>query len=225
MKKVIIAQTILDAIEHGSTLFGRGSIKLYPALSAEAILELHRQIKADLIIAEFSLPVMGGIRLCSSVRSEPGLKDVSIILYCDDNRVYQAACRDAGANAVIQKPVDSFDLFSKLSELIIIPERKDMRVLLQISVAGRQQESTFIATSYNISISGMLLETRRQLNMGDKLICSFNILRAEVNAQCLIMRVDRTDTGHFRYGAKFLGLDTKSIVVIEQYVKSRTKKV
>jgi CheY-like chemotaxis protein len=224
MKKVIIAQTILDAIEHGSTLFGRGSIKLYPALSAEAILELHRQVKADLIIAEFSLPVMGGVRLCSSVRSEPGLKDVSLILYCDDNRVSKAACLNAGANAVIQKPVDSFDLFSKLSELIVIPQRKDMRVLLHVSVAGEQQDSTFIATSYNISVSGMLLETRRELKIGDKLICSFNVLRAEVNTQCLIMRMYRTDTGHFRYGAKFLGLDTKAIVVIEQYVKSRIKK-
>jgi CheY-like chemotaxis protein len=187
-------------------------------------LDLHRQIKADLIIADFSLPMMGGIRLCTSVRSEQGLKDVSLIMYCDENRLYQAACLDAGANAVIQKPVEAFDLFSKLSELILIPQRKDMRVLLHVSVANRQQESTFIATSYNISISGMLLETRRELNKGDKLVCSFNILRREVDAQCIITRVDRTDTGRFRYGATFLGLDTKTIVLIEQYVKSRIKK-
>jgi CheY-like chemotaxis protein len=223
MKKVIIAQTILDAIEHGTTLFGRGSITLHPARSSEEILELHRKIKADLIITEFSLPVMGGVRLCSSIRSDLDLKDVSLIIYCDDNRVYQAACRDAGANAVIEKPVDAFDLFSKLSELIVIPQRKDMRVLLHVSVSGVQQESVFIATSYNISMSGMLLETRRELNKGDKLTCSFNIAHAEVNAQCLIMRVDKTDTGRFRYGAKFLGLDTKTIVVIEQYVKSRIR--
>jgi len=67
----------------------------------------------------------------------------------------------------------------------------------------------------------MLLETKRELNEGDKITCSFNIAHAEVITQCLIMRVDRTEAGRFRYGAKFLGLDTKSIVVIEQYVKSR----
>jgi CheY-like chemotaxis protein len=106
MKKVIIAQAILDAIELSTSLFGRGSIGLYPAGSSEEILELHRQTKADLIITEFSVPVMGGIRLCSSIRSEPGLKDVSLIIYGDDNRVYQAACRDAGANAVLQKPIE-----------------------------------------------------------------------------------------------------------------------
>jgi len=58
MKKVIIAQTILDAIELSTTLFGRGSIQLYPARSSEDILDTHRQIKADLIITDFSFPVM-----------------------------------------------------------------------------------------------------------------------------------------------------------------------
>jgi CheY-like chemotaxis protein len=221
MKKVIIAQTILDAVEQSTTLFGRGSIKLYPVRSSEEILDIHRRIKADIIITEFSLPVMGGVRLCSAIRSEQGLKDVSLILSCDDNRVSQAACRDAGANAVIQKPVDAYDLFSKISELIAIPQRKDMRMLVRISVAGRHEEAAFTATSYNISISGMLLETGRELNKGDKLDCLFNIAHSEVKAQCFIVRADRTDAGRFRYGAKFMCLDTKAIVVIEQYVKSR----
>jgi CheY-like chemotaxis protein len=223
MKNVIIAQTILDAIELSTTLFGRGSIKLYPAQSSEDILDIHRRMKADLIITEFSLPEMGGVRLCSAIRSEPGLKDVSLIIYCDDNRVFQAACRDTGANAVLQKPVDAFGLFSRISELIAIPQRKDMRVLLRISVDGRQEDACFVATSYNISISGMLMETKRELSKGDRLSCSFNIAHAEVNAQCTIVRVDRTEEGRFRYGARFLGLDTKTIVVIEQYVKSKVR--
>jgi len=223
MKKVIIAQTILDAVEQSTTLFGRGSIKLYPARTSEDILELHRQIKADLIITEHVFPAMGGIRLCSSIRSEPGLKDVSLIIYCDDNHVCEAACRDAGANAVIQKPVDPFDLFSKISELIVIPHRKDMRLLLHVSVTGKQQGSSFIATSYNISISGMLLETRRELGQGDKITCSFSIAHTEVSTQGIVMRVDRAEAGRFRYGVKFMGLDTRSIVVIEQYVKSKIR--
>jgi len=223
MKKVIIAQTILDAIEQSTTLFGRGSIKQYPARTSEDILGLHQQIKADLIVTEHALPAMGGITLCSSIRGDSGLKDVSLIMYCDDTRLCQEACRDAGANAVIRKPVDPFELFSKISELIVIPQRKDMRLLLHVSVTGKQQGSSFMATSYNVSISGMLLETRRELRQGDKIICSFNIAHIEVNAQSIVMRVDRAEAGRFRYGVKFMSLDTKTIVLIEQYVKSRIK--
>ncbi len=221
MKNIIIVKSVLDAIEQGATLFGRGGIKVHPAGSSEEVLELHRRIKADLIISDFSLPVMNGARLCSAIRSEPGLKDVSLVLYCDDNRVFQAACRDAGANAVLPKPVDPFDLFSKVSELIIIPQRKDMRVLLRVSVAGHEKSAPFIARSYNISMSGMLLETKRELSRGDSLTCTFNIAHAEVTTGCVVTRADRSDVGRFQYGVKFMNLDTKAIIMIEQYVKSR----
>jgi CheY-like chemotaxis protein len=223
MKNVIIARSILHAVETSGTLFGRGGVKLHAADTSEEVLGLHRRIKADLIIAEFSQPVMNGAQLCSAIRAEPGLKDVSVIVACEDSKVFQAACRDAGANAVIAKPVDPFDLFSRVAELIIIPQRKDMRVLLRVSIAGSKQSAPFMATSYNISISGMLLETNRELSRGDGLTCMFSIAHTEVTAGCVVTRVDRTETGRFRYGVKFLNLDTRTIVIIEQYVKSRIK--
>jgi CheY-like chemotaxis protein len=223
MRNVIVAKSVLHAVEKSGTLFRRGGIQVHTAISSEEVLDLHRRIKADLIITEFSLPVMNGVQLCSSIRTDPGLKDVSIIVACDDSKVCQAACKGAGANAVIANPVDPYDLFSKVSELIIIPKRKEMRVLLHVSIDGKDQQSPFIATSYNISVSGMLLETRRELNAGDVLRCSFSIAHTEVNAECAIMRIDRTEGGRSRYGVKFLSLAARHFVIIEQYVKSRIK--
>jgi len=224
MKNLIIAKNILQAVDKSGTLFGRGGIRVRPAATSEEVLDLHRRIRADLIITEYSLPVMSGAQLCSAIRAEPELKGVSLIVACDDSAVFRAACEEAGVNAVVARPVDPFDLFSKVSELIIIPQRKDMRVLLHVSVEGKDQASPFIATSYNISVSGMLLETRRQLRTGDMLRCAFRIAHSEVEAECAVMRVDRTDGGRFQYGVKFLNLAARSIVLIEQYVKSKIKR-
>ena len=221
MKSIIIANSILPAVEKSGTLFGRGGVKLHPAGTSEQVLDLHRRIKADLIITEFSLPVMNGAQLCSAIRAEPGLKYVSIIIVGEDSAVFQAASRDSGANAVVAKPVDPFDLFSKVAELIIIPQRKEMRVLLRVSFEGKDDANSFFATSYNISVSGMLLETKRELKAGDLLKCVFNIAHTEINADCAVMRVDRTEAGRFRYGVKFQNLAARSLVIIEQYVKSR----
>jgi len=223
MKNIIIAKSILDAIDTGASLFKRGGVKLHAAATSEHMLDLHRRIKADLIIADYSQPVMNGVKLCSAIRAEPGLKDVSIIVACDNSAVFQAACRDAGANAVITKPVDPFDLFSKVADLIIIQQRKDMRVLLRVSVSDREQSASFMATSYNISMSGMLLEANRELKRGDSLTCMFNLAHTEVIAECVVTRVTRADSGRYRFGVKFVNLDTKAIVVIEQYVKSKLK--
>ncbi|NTW57939.1 MAG: response regulator [Nitrospirae bacterium] len=221
MKNVIIAKSILHAVETGGSLFGRGGIKLHAAETSGEVLDLHRRIKADLIIIEFSQPDMNGAQLCTAIRSEPGLKDVSIIIVCEDSRPVQAACRDAGANAVVTRPVNPFDLFAKVAELIIIPQRKDMRVLLRVVVESSDRESPFFATSHNISVSGMLLETRNDLKEGDMLKCSFNIAHSEINAECTVIRADRTGSGRFRYGVKFVNLTARSFVIIEQYVRNR----
>jgi len=221
MKNVIIGKSILHAVETGGTLFGRGGVKLHAVDTSEEVLDLHRRMRSDLIITEFSQPVMNGAQLCSAIRSEPGLKDVSIIIVCEDSKVFQAACRDAGANAVITKPVDPYDLFAKVAELIIIPQRKDMRVLLRVFVERMDLESPFFATSHNISVSGMLLETKNDLRTGDLLRCSFSIAHSEINAECAVIRADRTEAGRFRYGVKFLNLAARSLVIIEQYVKRR----
>jgi len=223
MKNIIIANSILHAVEKSGTLFGRGGVKLHPADTSEQVLDLHRRIKADLIITEFSLPVMNGAQLCNAIRNEPGLKDVSVIIACEESKVFQAACRDAGANAVIAKPVDSFEIFSKVAELIIIPQRKDMRVLLRVSVEGKDDVDQFFATSFNISVSGMLLEANHELKAGDLLRCVFNIAHAEINADGAVVRVDRTEAGRFRYGVKFQNLDARSLIIIEQFVKSKIR--
>ena len=59
MKRIIIAQTLLGSVGTVETLFGRGGIGAVPARTSEDILRLHRQQKADLIIADLSLPVAG----------------------------------------------------------------------------------------------------------------------------------------------------------------------
>jgi CheY-like chemotaxis protein len=223
MKNVVIAKSILPAVDKSGTLFGRGGLRLHPVDTSEEMLDLHRRIKADLIIAEFSQPVMSGAELCTVVRSEPGLRDVSFIIACEDSNVSQAACRTAGANAVITKPLDPFALFSKVSELIIIPHRKDMRVLLSVSVEGKESGEAFFAASHNISVSGMLLEASRELKVGELLKCSFRIAHSEVSAECAVIRLDRKDAGRYRYGVRFLNLAARNFIIIEQYVKSRLK--
>ena len=223
MKNIIIAKSVLQAVVKSGTFFGRGGVKLHTAGTSEEVLDLHRQIKADLIITEFSAKDMNGAQLCTAIRADPGLRGVSLVLICEDSAVFQAACRESGANAVITSPVDPFDLFSKVAELILVPQRKDMRVLLRVSVEGKDEEATFFATSYNISVSGMLLEAKRELKAGDQLKCAFNIAHTEITADCMVMRVDRTEAGRFRYGVRFQNLAARSLIIIEQFVKSRIK--
>ncbi len=52
--------------------------------------------RADLIITDATLPLMGGDELCSAIRSDSNLKQVSIIMTCDGTEEALAQCREHG---------------------------------------------------------------------------------------------------------------------------------
>jgi DNA-binding response OmpR family regulator len=193
---------------------------LYPARSCEEILNLHGVNKADLIIADFALPLMEGAKLCSIIRTDASLKDVSIIMVCDDVERALAECRTTGANAVIPKPVDAIELFSRVSQLLMVQQRLAVRVPLRITVEGRNSKATFVGLSRDLSVSGMLLESGRMLQQGERLECSFTVSSRVVSVDCVVVRAQESPAGTFQYGVKFLNLDAKTFVLVEHFIKS-----
>jgi len=223
MKKIIIARTILHAIGSHDTIFQRSNITTFSARTSEEILDLHGVHKADVIITEEGLPLMGGIKLCSVIRNDARLKDVSVILICEGIELSLSQCRDAKANIVLFKPIDFPQLAWKVSELLLAPQRQDMRTLLHVSLKGMEKSSTFLGVSHNLSISGMLFETDRVLKKGDRMTCTFQLGRREIVAEAEVKRLVKLSSGRFLYGVRFVSLDMKYIVLIDQFIKGRVK--
>ncbi len=220
MKKIIIARKLLDDLEQNNTIFQRSGITFFPALSSEEIINLHGVKRADLIITDAAMPLMGGAKLCSRIRSDAELKYVSIILICDDEGDSLSRCQEAGANVVLRRPLEPGMLLWRASELLVIPQRKDMRVLLRVSVTGNEGNTPFFAKSQNIGLSGMLLETDRVLKPGDQLTCAFHIAHSEVTLLCRVERAEATASKRNRYGVRFMNCDTRSLIIIENFVKA-----
>jgi len=191
MKKIIIARSVLHSIGEDATIFGRGNITTHKARTSEEVLNLHGVHRADIIITDISMPLMGGVKLCSAIRGDADLRNVSIIMVCDDTEASLAECREAQANAVLPRPVDPVRLFSKISELLMVPRRQDMRSFLHATVHGRDGDRSFLGVSSNISISGLLLETEQALKQGDRVTCTIAIGGREIVAECAVMRVDK----------------------------------
>jgi CheY-like chemotaxis protein len=223
MKKIIIAHKLLEDLGESDTIFKRSGIVIFPAWSSEEILDLHGVERADLIITDAALPLMGGAKLCSWIRGDAELKYVSIMVIGDEtdksgNSLSQ--CKEAGANVVIRRPLEPGLLLWQASQQLVIPIRKDMRVLLRASIKDLEGSAPFLAWSQNISISGMLLETDRTLKLGDRLTCAFNIAHSEITLTCSVERIEATASKNNQYGVRFMNCDTKSLIIIENFVKA-----
>lgn len=219
-KKIIIASTVQQAIANAESLFNRGSIGILSGSTSEEILQLHRTQKADLIVADATLPVMGGLTLCRTIRKDPGLKDVSIIMTCADGDPAVNEYRAAGSNDVLTKPVDPIRLFSTVSHMLIIQNRLGVRIPLRMTVEGRSERDIFVGISHDLSVSGMLLSSARMLQPRDRLHCTFAFGSRVVTVECEVIRTQRNPEGGFQFGVKFVNLDAKTFVLLEHFVKS-----
>jgi CheY-like chemotaxis protein len=219
-KKIIIAASIQSAVSTAASLFSRGSVAVLTAGTCEEILQLHRAQKADLIIGDAALPAMGGAALCRTIRKDPGLKDVSIVMACSGGEQAVAECRTAGSNDVLAMPLDPVRLFSTVSAMLVVQNRLAVRIPLRIMIEGRDGKETFVGMSQDLSVSGMLIESARLLQPGDRLHCNFTIGARAVSVDCEVVRMQPKPAGGFQFGVRFVNIDAKTFVILEHIVKS-----
>jgi two-component system chemotaxis response regulator CheY len=224
MKKILIVDKLDAIIEKRKSMLSRSEFTILSATSGEEALRIHREEKVDLILTELDMPVMSGDALCSRMRSDPELKKVSVIIICSKGEADIRRCQACGANAYVTKPVDPQKLFHNVGELLDVPARLSMRLLIKISVKGKFRGGSFFATSKNISATGILIETDKALEKGDLITCGYFLGADQVESDGQVVRVVRKPQGLNDYGVKFTGMDPSLKAKIEQYIEKLLKR-
>lgn len=223
MKKIIILGSIKTIIEKEKNALARSDFKIFTTTSSTEALKIHRNEKADLIISELEMFDIPGDELCSIIRSDNDLKDVAVFLICYMKEASIRRCKACGANAYLTKPIDYEELSGKVSKLLNAPARRGMRVLTNITVNGKTGGGAFYAKSENISSTGMLLKTERDLEKGDKVTCSFFIDSKQVIIDGEVVRTVIAEDNMNRYGIKFLNVAPDKKQLIDEFIKGKLK--
>jgi CheY-like chemotaxis protein len=224
VKKILLVDNLRSFLEKEESILSSRGLKIFTAASGEEAVSIHRNEKVDLIVASLDMPGMGGDALCSLIRKDKEMRGVSVIIVCQNRKPDLDRCTHCGANSFITKPFDPSQFLDKISTLIEIPKRSGVRVLIKVSMKGKQQADSFFCTSVNISTSGILLETDRTLLKGDLITCSFFIPGSDsIAVECEVMRVDSISPEAFHCGVKFLGLSPDHKSAIEAFVRKQTR--
>lgn len=202
------------------SLLDRNNVTLYTATTAEDVLAIHRAEHLDLIITDLDAPVMGGDELCRIIRADEGMRKVYIILICSGRTAALQKCDECGANTFITRPLDMRDIAERVSRLLQIPERSDLRVLVKITVHGNFRSVPFFCTSRDISISGVLIDTDKTLARGDEISCSFYLPNTErISVEGEVVRVARGHTSAYNYGFRFTDMTQEAQRIIKKFVE------
>ncbi len=228
MKKVIVAKDIRAILQKGKSFLSRTGIRAYTAASNEKAFALHRAVHADLIIAKLDTPGMSGERLCSLIRDDEELRNVSLIIVSSDTEADLERCVQCRANAFISRPIDSETLLQEAQKLLHVASRASCRIPVKVKLYGKAKEKAFTGYTKNISISGILFGTTAVLFEGDAITCSFDLPgSAHIEANADIVRAVGKETGRgpYRYGIRFVNPGIELVSALEGFIGKKHRSV
>ena len=173
MKKALITKDLHALLKQDSTFLNRVDILVSVSKSNDETLNIHRMEQVHLIITQLDMPGMASEQLCSLIRENDALRTVSIIMVCANDPEAIARSGRCRANAVLLQPVHPLLLMVKAEQLLDIAGREMLRVLLSASIDSQTGGESFFCRSRNVSATGMLIETNKQLVEGERLSCLF----------------------------------------------------
>jgi CheY-like chemotaxis protein len=115
MPKVLVVDDSISVRKALERVLAPREMEVTAAASGEQALEQLRQSVPDLVIIDVVMPGMSGFELCSSLKSDPDLRHIPVILISglvNDSVISQA--HDVGAVSVVSKPFTPDELFPKI---------------------------------------------------------------------------------------------------------------
>ena len=225
MKKILLADSIIAFHDRNKNFLNRSGLRILTAATGRDALRVHQQEEADLIIADLNTPDLQGDELCALIRTEKGLKNVPVILVCGDTPEHRARVELCGADAWVANPINPEKLMDTIGRFITVSSRTGYRVLLKAHLRDKPEIAPFFCTSHDISSTGMMFESDRLLDNGDRVTCTFFLTGAcRITTEGDVVRSVKTADDCFRYGIRFIDLAPEYRTEIEKFVSRFPRK-
>lgn len=220
--KTIIAWDRMAAIleKHRSEISGAPDLEILGAPDAAKVLELHRGRPARLLILDTSMPGPRPEDACRAIRSDPALRNVSLIVI-GSAETAEAVARCA-ANRSFIRPLDREEFLGAVRALVDVAARKDYRVLISVQLRGLARSTPFFGRSENISATGILFSTNHGLAAGEMAELTFVLPgQGQLHTKAEVVRRVEAAGREQRYGARFIDPGRPAYRMIEAFIARR----
>ncbi len=118
-RKVLVADDSVTIQKVVGITFAAEDIELSFVDNGEEAIELARQIRPDLIIADVLMPRKSGYEVCEAIKQDPVLSRIPVLLLTGTFEPFDAErSRRVGADGTITKPFESQTLIRQVNELL-----------------------------------------------------------------------------------------------------------
>lgn len=224
MKNILIASSSKSFIERNVYLLRRSHFRMFTAESAADAMTVLSDELIDLLLLDIQLSDQTGESFCREVCAKGFDPRTSILLVCHDTEDDFIRLKESGADALIARPIMPLQLIKTVGQFLAVQLVRSRRVSLRVKVTSMKDDIEFFCISHNISLTGMLIETKFSLELGCIILCQFSIPgAADVETEGEIVRSSRTMSGEHQYGVHFTSLNRRFRHEIDLYIASAVR--
>lgn len=168
-RRIVLAEDNSDMRDYLKRLLGE-SYDVVAVADGRSALDAIRLNKPDLLLSDVMMPVMDGVELVKTIRSDKDLKTLQIILLSarsgEEDRMYGI---ELGADDYLVKPFSSKELFTRIENQIRMAELRrsaedDKRKLIELEQSNIELERYARITSHDLQ------EPLRTISMSTQLM-------------------------------------------------------
>src|SRR5262249_21181979 len=118
-KHVLCADDSVTMQKVVAITFATTEYQVTQARSADEALALARNHKPDLVLADASMPGRSGYDLCQVMKTDPGLRNVPVVILCGNSSPYDdVRGRSLGADSFLARPGATRTFLAKVAEIV-----------------------------------------------------------------------------------------------------------
>jgi len=222
MKKIIMARDLKRLCLEKNPFLERADVRVFTADTTDDVLQIYLKEKIDLIVTQLDMPGMKSEELFGIIRRSRELREVSIIIICQDTLAHRERCKQCRANAVLTQPLDGDLLSQKVQQFFHVAPRIMYRAALAVAIEGKFKNRPLPFWTENISANGMLIRAEEPLAKGDGVFFSFFLPDGtHVSGYGEIVRAVQLTTGpeSYQFGVNFTSIDPAAKAAIERVVR------
>lgn len=171
-RNVLVVGVDQDTFDAVAPVLGREAFDVDRFPSAEGALELLALVPFDVILVGFPLDGMVNGDFLDRIRGRVGESACvrsAVVLLAESQDLEKAEkLVGAGANRVLVRGREHGELQNAVAGLLGVAQRVSVRIMARVEVAVATGHTAVLCQTENVSQTGMLLRTDRQLALGSK---------------------------------------------------------
>ncbi len=224
--KILLAESSSIVLQIEQRCLRDAGVSIHVATDSEDVMRMSRNIRPALIYLAYTLHGAGGIACLKSLKADPELQKIPVVMVCAAGGEEPGTSRNAGCDAVVTKPVACREFLEAGLSLIPTNTPGSERIACRAVVTCSLDADTFYGAIEDISTTGMFVGSSREVAVGDHLQVKFMLpwsraFSIETEAQVNWVngskqrRNDRLPAG---FGVLFQGLDDVAVEQIRDYM-------